>query len=122
MLQRIATTFPISTPALAAGVAALADHDYTERVRAHNAHWREWLAARLSALGFGVYDSGTNFVLVRVARPDKDAQHIDAFLARRGIAIRRFNSPAYEQHFRVTVGLEQEMRHLVETLQHYRAQ
>ena len=121
VLQRIATTFPISTPALAAGVAALADRDYTNQVRVHNTHWREWLAAELTALGFGVYDSGTNFVLARVDRPGVNAEHVDTFLSRQGIAIRRFNSPAYERHFRITVGLEPEMRRLVDSLQHYRA-
>ena len=106
---------------MAAGVAALADRDYTNQVRVHNTLWREWLAAELTALGFGVYDSGTNFVFARVDRPGVNAEHVDTFLSRQGIAIRRFNSPAYERHFRITVGLEPEMRRLVDSLQHYRA-
>lgn len=120
VLQRIGTTFPMSSPALAAGVAALADREYTDQVCAHNARWREWLAGELTKLGIGVYPSGTNFVLARVDRPDQNAADVDALLSGHGIAIRRFNASAYERHFRVTVGLEQEMHRVVEALQHYR--
>jgi histidinol-phosphate aminotransferase len=118
VLKRIGTTFPISSPALAAGLAALADREHTDRVRAHNTRWREWLAGELTTLGFVVYPSGANFVLARVDSPNLTAADVDSLLSRHGIAIRRFNSPAYVRHFRVTVGLEGEMRRLVEVLRH----
>lgn len=118
-LTRIASTFPISTPALAAGRAALADRDHSARVRGHTTTWRRWLAEALRRLGLHVYPSQCNFLLARVDDPAKGAAAACAFLAERGIVVRRLNAPAYRDHIRITIGLEAELRALVEALEDF---
>ena len=65
VLNRVRGPFNVSTPALAAGVAALEDAEALERARAHNDRWLPWLSERLAALGLPLTPSVGNFVLPR---------------------------------------------------------
>jgi histidinol-phosphate aminotransferase len=116
ILRRIGTTFPISDAALAAGTAALGDVAHRDAVLAHNDTWRGWLSDRLAALGLQVTPSQCNFILVRFDDPAKSAAEASRFLAQRGIVVRRFNSPDYRDHVRITMGLEPEMRAVADGL------
>ena len=55
-------------------------------------------------LGLKVYPSQTNFVLLELDPGDKNAASCADFLARHGISVRRFASPAYRDCIRVTIG------------------
>ena len=48
-VAKVGPTFPVSVPALAAGLAALADSAHQAASRAHNDVWLPWLADALSA-------------------------------------------------------------------------
>src|SRR3954454_21138366 len=48
-LNRIRGPFNVNAPAIAAGVAALADTAHVERARAHNERWLKWLNDEISA-------------------------------------------------------------------------
>lgn len=110
LLERIGPSFPVSIPARAAGLAALADRAHTRAVLEHNAKWLARLSEELGALGLKVYPSQTNFVLVRFP-PDggKSAPEADRFLQGRGIIARRFAVADFEDKLRFTVGLDDEM-------------
>lgn len=109
VIRRIGITFPVSGPGLAAGVAALADEDYTRQVLATNRTLRKRFTDRLVSLGFRVYPSQTNFVLVPFEDPQKTAIEADAFLTARGIVARRFASAIFSNCMRFTIGREEEM-------------
>ena len=119
-LNRVRGPFNVSSPALAAGLAALDDVAFTDKARAHNATWRAWARERLMALGLDVPRSACNFVLVRFpATPGRDARAADAFLKERGIIVRRVAAYGLPDCLRVTIGREDEMRALAGALKEF---
>lgn len=54
-----------------------------------------------------------NFLLVEFSDPGKSASAVDAALRQKGIAIRRFASPAYAEYIRITIGHPQELQAVV---------
>jgi len=116
VIRRIGITFPLSLPAFAAAQAALEDRAHFARVVAENDRLRAWTTDRLTALGLQVYPSQGNFLLVRFPEAAGSAAEAETFLQARGIAVRRFGSPAYRDCIRVTIGLQAEMQALVDEL------
>ncbi|MFU0507048.1 pyridoxal phosphate-dependent aminotransferase [Pseudaminobacter sp. NGMCC 1.201702] len=109
VLRRISLTFPVATPSVAAAVAALEDHGHTRFVFEANAAGRRWLSLKLQELGLEVVPSQANFVLVRFPDPHRSAAAASDALRARGIAVRRFGSPAYRDYIRITIGLPDEL-------------
>ena len=62
-LNRIRGPFNVSVPAQEAAVAAARDAEFTARLSAHNARWRDWLTAELRSNSVTVPDSQGNFIL-----------------------------------------------------------
>ena len=110
VMQRLSMTFPVSAPAVAAGIAAVGDQAHRDRVFAHNRDWLRWFTQELTDLGLHVYPSQANFVLIRFDASAPPAQAAYRYLFERGIVTRMFNSPDYRNMVRITVGLEPEMR------------
>ena len=115
VLNRMRGPFNTTAPAQAAGIAALGDEDHVRASRAHNSRWRAWLTQQIGGLGMEVPPSAGNFVLVRFADTAKaDAAY--RFLWSRGIIARSMGGYGLPESIRVTVGLEDENRALVEAL------
>ncbi len=111
VLNRVRNPFNVTSPAQAAGVAALGDPEFTERVRAHTIQWRDWFSAEVRALGLNVPESVCNFVLVRFPlKAGRDAEAADASLRSRGIIARRMGAYGLPDSLRITIGREDEMR------------
>ncbi len=82
VLNRVRGPFNVSTPAIAAGVAAVEDIESLDRARAHNDLWLPWFSERLAALGLPLTPSVANFVLPRFPdEPGRNAEAAFAFLA-----------------------------------------
>ena len=75
-LNRIRGPFNVSSPAIAAGIAALEDRAHVETSVAHNETWLPWLTAEIEKLGLTVTPSVANFVLVHF--PEKDGRDAEA--------------------------------------------
>jgi histidinol-phosphate aminotransferase len=118
VLNRIRGPFNVASCTLEAGIAALSDIAFTDRVRHHNEQWRAWFADELVKLGLSVPPHNVgNFLLVGFPDTDgKSAQAADAFLRRRGIIVRGLGSYGLPDHLRITIGLEEEMRAVVAAL------
>lgn len=115
VLNRVRGPFNTSAAAQAAGVAALEDVDHIAASRDHNARWLAWLRQQIGGLGLEVPPSAGNFVLVRF--PDKaraDAAY--DFLFSRGVITRLMGGYGLPESIRITVGLEDENRALVDAL------
>lgn len=122
ILHRIRSPFNVSVIAEAAGLAALADTEFVEMSQAHNEEWRRWTADALRKIGLVVPDSVCNFVLVRFPEAGgKTAEAADAFLKSRGIIVRRMGGYGLPDSIRLSIGLEEEMRIVVDTLTEYMA-
>ena len=94
----------MSVPALAAGLAALADTAHQAATRTHNDIWLPWLGQALAAdPALLVRPSQANFLLVDF--PDAAAaQGCTAHLAEAGILVRRFGPGAHAHQVRISIG------------------
>src|ERR1700674_6050986 len=63
-VNRVRGPFNVNAPAIAAGIAAIEDHEHQERAREHNTRWLAWLAAEIERLGLKVTPSVANFLLI----------------------------------------------------------
>jgi histidinol-phosphate aminotransferase len=113
-LCKVKDSYNLSCVSIAAGVAALADHD---GMRAHASRvcaTRARLSGRLRDLGYEVPPSQANFVLAR--RPGRDQRGVYEALKRRRILVRYFATPQLYDALRITVGTEAEVDALLAAL------
>jgi histidinol-phosphate aminotransferase len=116
-VNRIRGPFNVNAPAIAAGVAALADTAHTEMARAHNEKWLAWLTDEIGKLGLVVTPSVANFVLIHFPeKPGQTAKDADAFLTSRGCVLRAVRAYHLPNALRMTVGSEEANRLTVKTL------
>jgi histidinol-phosphate aminotransferase len=116
-LNRIRGPFNISTPALAAGVAAIEDKVHEEASVAHNERWLPWLTTEIEKLGLKVTPSVANFLLMHFPKePARNAHAADAFLKSRAIIVRRVDAYGLPGALRATIGSESDNRAVVAAL------
>jgi histidinol-phosphate aminotransferase len=116
-IDRIRPPFNVSIPAIAAAVEALGDEEFQARSAAHVAQWRDWLTQQLGGLGLPVIPSGANFFLIEFPKtPGKTAAEAEAFLASHGLIVRGVAGYGLPGHLRITIGLEEHNRLLVDLL------
>ncbi|MFH0964716.1 MAG: aminotransferase class I/II-fold pyridoxal phosphate-dependent enzyme, partial [Planctomycetota bacterium] len=72
---------------------------------------RKRLAARLEALGFFVFPSEANFVLARI--DSYPASQIYAYLKKRRILVRYYDTPRLQNCLRISVGTDDEIEKLL---------
>ncbi|WP_438315187.1 histidinol-phosphate transaminase [Candidatus Caldatribacterium sp. SIUC1] len=89
--------------------AALEDLEYVRENIARIRSTREWFSERMRALGFFVYPSEANFVMVRKA--GVDLRFLYEALKRRKVLVRYF--PEWPDALRISIGTEREMELLV---------
>lgn len=115
ILDRVRPPFNVSTPAIAAGIAALADTEHTERSRDLNAELLPWFTAEVEKLGLIVNPSVGNFVIVRLDDPET-AEAAYRFLFERGIVTRRVAGYGLPEWVRMSIGQREEMQDVVDAL------
>lgn len=116
-LERIRLPFNASIPAQDAAIASLGDDDFIARSQALVHRWRPWLMQQLGGLGLELAPSQCNFVLVKFGRePGRTAKDAEAFLATRGIIVRGLGNYHMPDYVRITIGLEEHNRAVVEAL------
>jgi len=118
-VKRLALTFPIANPSVAAALAALEDQAHTKFVFAQNLASRNWLSDELACLGLNVIPSQTNFVLVELPDADRSAEKLDHALRQQGIALRQMASPAYKKYIRITLGFQQDLERLLGQIERF---
>ena len=122
VLNRVRGPFNVSTPALAAGVAAVEDTASLARARAHNDRWHPWFSERLAALGLPLTPSVGNFVLPRFPdQPGRNAEAAFAFLQSNGILTRKVAGYGLPQCLRITIGTGEEMEKVAAVLGEFMA-
>ncbi|MBN9311132.1 histidinol-phosphate transaminase [Devosia sp.] len=119
-INRIRGPFNVSLSGQAAAAAAARDTAFTARLREHNARWREWLTASLSGNAIRVPPSQGNFIL---ALFEDAATSRAAFTALRdkGLMVREMHGYGIPEGLRISIGLEEHMRAVVEVLEAFGA-
>lgn len=117
VLNRLRGPFNVTSPALAAGLAALGDVAFTDQVRTHTATWYDWTKSRLVDLGLEVPSQVGNFLLVRFPQDGKHSAEAAArHLKNSGIIVRGMAGYGLADCLRITIGREDEMRPVVDGL------
>jgi histidinol-phosphate aminotransferase len=113
-LYKVKDSYNIDAIACAVGAAAMSDQAYknacAEKVKASRAK----LASELKKLEFFVWDSQTNFLLVRPK--EGNAEFLYQKLKEQGILVRYFPQPKLDDKLRITVGTDEENQTLVQAL------
>jgi histidinol-phosphate aminotransferase len=123
VLNRVRGPFNVSSAALVAGEAALADAGFFELCKSHNDYWLDWTGAELRKLGLGLTPSVGNFLLVQFPKEaGKDAAAADAFLRARGIIVRAMGGYGLGEWLRITIGTGEENQAVVAALAEFLAQ
>lgn len=115
ILDRVRPPFNVSSPAIAAGVAALADTEHTERSRDLNAELLPWFTAEVEGLGLRVNPSVGNFVIVQFTSTET-AEAAYRFLFERGIVTRRVAGYGLPDWVRMSIGQRDEMQDVIDAL------
>ena len=116
-VNRIRGPFNVSTPAMLAGAASLADSAHLEHSTAHNEKWRTWLEENIRKLGLDVTPSVANFILIHFSEAKGiTAAEADAFLLKRGLVLRQVGAYNLPDALRMTVGTEEANRLAVSAL------
>jgi histidinol-phosphate aminotransferase len=102
-LNRVRGPFNVNDAAIRAGAAAIGDQDHIERSQAHTRHWVSVLSREISALGFPVTPSQTNFILVHFADA-AEAKAADMFFTARGLILRAVGSYGLPECLRLSIG------------------
>jgi histidinol-phosphate aminotransferase len=119
-INRIRGPFNVNGPAIAAGVAAIADQAHLDAAVAHNEHWLPWLSRQIGEFGLEVTPSAGNFILIHFPAGERSgAAAADAFLNQRGLVLRRLESYGLPRALRATIGSEEANRALVAALQDF---
>ncbi len=113
-LYKVKDSYNIDAIACAVGAAAITDQAYKNACVAKVKASRTKLATDLKQLGFQVWDSQTNFLLVKPNHGN--AEDLYQRLKEQKILVRYFQQPGLEDKLRITVGTDEQNQALVEAI------
>ncbi|WP_414578184.1 histidinol-phosphate transaminase [Anabaena sp. CCY 9402-a] len=113
-LFKVKDSYNIDAIACAVGTAAITDQAYKNACIAKIKASRHKLMQDLKQLGFRVWDSQTNFLLVQP--PQNNAEYLYQKLKAQKILIRYFPQPGLDDKLRITVGTDEQNQALVKAL------
>ncbi|MBD2342166.1 histidinol-phosphate transaminase [Calothrix sp. FACHB-156] len=113
-LFKVKDSYNIDAIACAVATAAITDQAYKNACVAKIKISRTQLASDLKKLGFLVWDSQTNFLLVQP--PQGNAEYLYQKLKEQKILIRYFKQPGLDDKLRITIGTDEQNQTLVQAL------
>jgi histidinol-phosphate aminotransferase len=114
-LLKVKLPFEPSTPAQAAGIAALADTDFLHRSLELNARGRRYLQEGIEALGLTVVPSHANF-LMTVLPDEESAHHIFEGMLAQGVVVRPLGAFGLGNCLRISTGTDEDNQLCLEAL------
>jgi len=107
-------SYTMNQPSLYYGVEAVKDQVYFNECIAKVVATRERVMVELTKLGFSFPKSKTNFIFA--THESIPAQELLTALRKESIFVRHFNKPRIDNYLRITVGTDEEMNVLLESL------
>ena len=108
-------SYTMNMPALLMASAAIADKEYFEKTVQAVIKTREWTKGELKRLGFTFADSKTNFIFARHESVPRG--YIFKRLREENILVRAFNGDIIKDYLRISIGTDEEMRVVIDTLE-----
>jgi len=115
-LFKVKDSYNVDAIACLVGAAALRDQAYKNACAEKVKTSRAQLAIDLKQLGFQVWNSQANFLLVQP--PQGNAEQIYLALKERGILVRYFKQPELADKLRISIGTDEQNQQLLEALLH----
>lgn len=113
-------SYPLDQVAIATAVASVNDDDYFTQTVEKIKSTRDKGVKIMRGMGFKVFDSETNFLFA--SHPDYSAKEIFEYVRSKGIFIRYFNKPRIDDYLRITVGTDEQMQSLYDSIKEFLAQ
>ena len=110
-------SYTMDRTTIAAGVASMKDQAYFEECCNKIITTREWTKTELKKLGFSFQDSNANFIFA--THESCPAKKLFGALREKHIYVRYFPKDRIDNHLRITIGTDKEMKKLVEFLKEY---
>ncbi len=107
-------SYPLDKLAQAGATASVLDTEYFEQTRQQVIDLRESLSTQLTALGYQVLPSHTNFIFTRPTNGDASA--VASKLREQGIIVRHFDRPRTQEYLRITIGTAEQQERLVSAI------
>ena len=106
-LLKVKLPFEPSTPAQAAGIAALADHEFLHRSLELNARGLRCLTEGLEGQGAAIVPSQANFVMTVLPR-EEDATRVFEELLKQGVVVRPLKAFGLPNCLRISTGTDED--------------
>ncbi len=113
LLNNVRQPFNLTSLAQVAVIAAMDDTQHVERTLKVNAEGVAYLEAEFRRMGIAFVPTHGNFILTEVG----DGRTVYDALLRKGVIVRAMNGYGYPRHVRISVGLPEENRRLIEALE-----
>lgn len=97
--------------------AAAKDSKYFDSCISKIISSREWTIAELGKLGFATLPSKSNFIFT--TNPDINAEELFNYLRSRNIIVRYFKKPRISNYLRITIGTQEQMEILINSIKEY---
>lgn len=115
-LDLVRQPFNVNSLALKAGLLVLQDEEYQKRSVSLVIEGRKYLTEELTKLGFKVYPSQANFILVDFG---KICKKLYDYLLKRGILTRPLEAYGFLNCLRITFGTEEANRILIQEIKNF---
>ena len=113
LLHKVRQPFNVTSLAQAGVIAGMDDAEHVRRTLANNAEGVGYLERELKRLGLAYVPSHANFILTDVG----DGNAVFNRLLKLGVIVRPMGAYGWPRHVRISVGLPEENRRLVEGLE-----
>src|SRR5690606_20053987 len=114
-LMKVKLPFEPSSPAQAAGLAALDDVQFLQKTQDLVIHGRERLYTLFDQMGIKYVRSNANSVMMVMGNEEESA-NLTEFMLKDGVILRRLQAFGLPDCIRVTIGLDEELDHFEEVL------
>lgn len=112
-------SYTMDSVTIRCGVASIGNDAYFRETCDKIIATREWTKAELKKLGFSFPDSASNFIFA--SHESVPAKELFLALREKNIIVRYFDKPRINNHLRITIGTENEMKALIAFLTEYLA-
>lgn len=110
-------SYPLDRLALVAAQAAIEDEGYFQETISKIIQTRVWTIGEMEKLGFVVMPSHANFIFA--THPEYNAEQLFLALREKNIFVRYFKQVEISNYLRITIGTDDEMRHLMKEIENF---
>jgi len=118
-MYKIKAPFNVNKAALAAGVAAIKDKEWTKRAIKHNTIWSKKIFSFLEENKIATNRPTANFFLMNFDKVKISSEQVFKKLANKRLILRKMNQYKIPNSLRLTIGSSQSNKHFIKTIRRF---